>query len=194
MKAILAFAIGLFGFVGTSHAAGFYVEPGITWERSDNEVRWPAPLDNSTGNQQGLGVNLKLGMHISDAFFAGLNGYYSKPKFEQSANDYSADATSTLYGAVIGGQMPKFGLRIWAGYIFGGELDPDSSNNVDVKFTEAKGPMVGVGFHILKVSLNIEYMDLEYGKSSVEGPFTGELDNKLKSKLGLISVSLPLTL
>ncbi len=78
----------------------------------------------------------------------------------------------------------------------GGDLDPEESGGVDVKFSGAKGPKVGVGFKVLMVSLNLEYMDLKYDTSTLEeaGPVSGELDNKLENKVGLISVSMPLTL
>lgn len=184
-------------FISThAQAAGFYVEPGITYEKGDNELEWPAPLSDSTGNTKGLGVNLKLGFHAADSFFMGIDGSYSKPRFEQSATDYDADATSALYGVVLGAQMPVIGLRLWAGYIFGGDLDPEESGDIDVKFEDAKGPKVGLGFKILMVSLNIEYMDLEYNDSILEEPgsISGTLDNKLKNKVGLVSISMPLTL
>ncbi|WP_413942772.1 outer membrane beta-barrel protein [Bdellovibrio sp. HCB-162] len=184
-------------FISTqAKAVGFYIEPGITYEKGDNKLEWPAPLGDSTGNTRGLGVDLKLGMHVESSFFIALEGAYSKPHFEQSATNYDADAKSTLYGAVIGAQMPVVGLRIWAGYIFGGELDPDESGGVDVKFKDARGPKVGLGFKILMLSLNVEYMDLEYNDSVLEKPgsVAGSLDNKLKNKLGLVSVSIPLTL
>lgn len=182
--------------VGTPALAGFYVEPGITYERGDNEMSWSSPLTDSTGDSNGLGVNLKLGMHVKDSFFVGLDGSYSQPKFTHSATDYSADSTSTLYGAIIGGQMPVAGLRIWAGYIFGGELDPKSSGGYDVKFQEASGPKVGVGLKLLAVSINLEYMDLTYNKTIIQqaGPLSADTDKDLKNKLGVLSVSIPLTL
>lgn len=177
-------------------AAGFYIEPGITYEKGDNKLDWPSPLNDSTGNTKGLGVDLKLGFHVASTFFAGVEAAYSKVRFEQSATDYAADASSTLYGAILGAQMPVAGLRIWAGYIFGGDLDPDESGGVDVKFTGAHGPKVGIGIKIFMVSLNLEYMDLEYNDSKLEqaGPVTGSLDEKLKNKVGLVSISMPITL
>lgn len=182
--------------VGTPAFAGFYVEPGITYEKGDNEMSWASPLSDSTGDSNGFGVNLKLGMHVKNSFFVGLDGAYSQPKFKHSINGYDADSTSTLYGAVIGAQMPVAGLRIWAGYIFGGELDPKSSGGMDVKFEEAKGPKVGVGLKLFAVSLNLEYMDLTYGKTIIQeaGPLSADTDKDLKNKLGVLSVSIPLTL
>ncbi|WII71599.1 outer membrane beta-barrel protein [Bdellovibrio sp. 22V] len=192
----LCLLLVLFLLSNQAHAVGFYIEPGITYERGDNELDWPAPLSSSTGNQTGFGLNLKLGIHVNDVFFMGLDGSYSKPDFDNSATNYDAEAVSTTYGAILGAQMPGIGLRIWGGYIFGGDLDPDKSGDVDLKFTGAHGPKVGLGFRIFFVSLNVEYMDLQYNESELQeaGPVTGTFDEDLKNKVGLISVSIPLTL
>ncbi|MEN0059780.1 MAG: outer membrane beta-barrel protein [Bdellovibrio sp.] len=196
MKAWRKILIACSFLLPASALAGFYIEPGITYEKGDSELTWPSPLNNSTGDIKGLGFNLKLGFHVNSAFFMGLDGSYSKPKFENSATDYSADASSTLYGAVIGAQMPVAGLRLWGGYIFGGDLNPEEDGAVDVKFEGARGPKVGVGIKIFMISINFEYMDLEYDKSVLEkaGPVSGELDSKFKNKVGLVSLSFPLTL
>lgn len=182
--------------VASPAMANFYVEPSITYQKADNEVKWPSPLNSSTGDSKGFGFGLKLGFHINDVFFAGLDGHYSKPKFTNSATDYDATATETHYGAVIGAQMPVAGLRLWGGYVFGGELDPEKSGAVDVKFKDAKGPKIGVGFKVMMVSLNVEYAELEYDKSVLQevGPISGSFDSKLTNKMGMISVSMPLTL
>ena len=92
--------------------------------------------------------------------------------------------------------MPVAGLRLWGGYVFGGELDPEKSGAVDVKFKDAKGPKIGVGFKVMMVSLNVEYAELEYDKSVLQevGPISGSFDSKLTNKMGMISVSMPLTL
>lgn len=176
--------------------AGFYIEPGITYEKGDNTLDWPAPLSSSTGTTQGLGLDLKLGFDIASIFFAGVDASYSKPQFKNSANDYDASAISQTLGLIVGAQMPIVGLRIWGGYIFDGSLDPDQDGNIDVKFSGATGPKIGVGFKLFIVSANIEYMDLSYKTSTLEnaGPISGTLDSELKSKVGLISVSMPFTL
>lgn len=183
----------LLGF-SSSALAGLYLEPGVTYEQGDNELVWPSPLNSSTGKTKGMGVNLKLGFHAGGILFAGLDGSYSKPKFENSANNYDADATSSTYGAVLGLQMPLAGLRIWGGYVFGGELNPEESGGADVKFENAKGLKLGAGIRILLVSVNFEYMDLKYD-SVIEqaGPISGTLDEQLQNKVGMVSVSFPLT-
>ena len=192
-KLILTFGILATALVATPEAfAGFYVEPGITYESGDNTMDWPLVSD-STGKSKGLGFNVKLGYHANDVFFVGLDGSYSQPKFDSSAG-YEADATSMTYGLVLGAQMPIVGLRLWGGYILGGELDPKENNGFDAKFSDARGPKLGVGFKVLMVSLNLEYMDLEYQKSSVETSGVSVDLNNLKNKVGIVSVSFPLTL
>lgn len=190
---ILAATAGI--MLSTQSHAGFYIEPGITYESSDSALDFGI-LGTSTGTTQGLGVNLKLGYHADDVFFVGPDVSYSKPKFTLSTTNYDAAAASTMYGFIIGGQMPVVGLRIWGGYIFGGELNPEASGGFDVNFKDPQGLKVGVGFKVVMVSVNVEYMDLEYQTSAIEaaGPFSGSIDNKLKNKVGLVSVSFPLTL
>lgn len=194
LKLIVTGAVFL--FIASPAFAGFYVEPAITYQSSDSEITWPAPLDSSTGEDKGFGFGLKLGWHFNDMFFMGLDGHYSQPKFENSSVDYDEKAIQTHYGAILGVQMPVAGLRIWGGYVFGGELDPEKSGAVDVKFKEAKGPKIGVGFKLMMVSLNLEYIDLKYDKSVLEeaGPIAGTFDSKLENKMTVISVSMPLTL
>ncbi|MGZ3771339.1 MAG: outer membrane beta-barrel protein [Bdellovibrio sp.] len=196
MKYIGLLAVISVIFISNSSHAGFYIEPGLVYESGDNKLTWPAPLAESTGTTKGMGVNLKLGFHAASVFFMALDGTYTQPRFKQSVNNYEADAKSTLYGLTLGAQMPVIGIRLWAGYIFGGDLDPEESNGVDLKFQEAKGPKVGVGIRLFMLSLNVEYADLEYNKSILEkaGPITGTLDNKLKNKIVFASFSMPLTL
>lgn len=193
MLKVLAVAVSML-FTGSAFA-GFYIEPGVTFEKGDNTLDWPSPLNSSTGTTQGLGLDLKLGFHVDDILFVGLDGSYSQPKFENSATSYSAEATSTTYGAIIGAQMPVVGLRIWGGYVFGGELNPKQDGNVDVKFSEAQGLKLGAGIKLMLVSINFEYMDLQY-KSTLEEPgiVSGDLSEKLKNKVSILSVSFPLTL
>ncbi|MBO9666821.1 MAG: hypothetical protein J7501_08400 [Bdellovibrio sp.] len=172
--------------------AWFYLEPGVFYEGGNSTIEWPAPLSDSDGTTKGFGVDLKIGAHFAgDMLFVALDGSYSKPQFENSANHYKADATSTTYGAIIGIQTPVL-VRAWAGYVFGGTLDPDKDNGFDVKFEEAKGPKVGVGVKIAIVAINVEYMELTYSKGTIDvAPgVTGNLDD-YKNKVGMLNVSFP---
>ena len=194
MKYLRVLLFSVLGFICIqAQAVGFFLEPGVFYEKGDNDVQWPSPLSSSTGTTKGMGVDLKLGVHFDSVVFIALDGAYSKVKFENSAVNYSADGTSTIYSAVVGGQFPVFGLRLWGGYVFGGALDPDKDGVNDVKFDDPKGLKLGVGFKIFVASLNVEYLDIKYDKSKVEAPVSADFDSKLHNKVGLVSVSFPLT-
>jgi hypothetical protein len=176
-----------------AHAIGLYLEPGVFYEGGNNDVQWPSPLQSSTGTTKGFGADLKIGIHFDSVFFIAAEGSYSKVKFENSATNYSADATSTIYDGILGLQFPHFGLRGWAGYVFGGTLDPESSGSYDVKFDTPQGFKVGLGFKIAIVSINIEYMDIKYNNGHLDQPVATDFSDKLHNKVGMLSVSFPFT-
>lgn len=91
------------------------------------------------------------------------------------------------------------GLRVWGGYVMGGELDPEKDKNVDAKFKDAKGYRVGAGIKLGIASLNLEYQDLKYGTTEIEeaGVFTpgsNYNDVNLKNKSFILSVSFPIAI
>lgn len=180
-------------------SGGLFVEPVVTYESSDSSVDYPSPFSNSSGDINGLGVGVRLGFHLNEAFFLAADGRYSMPKFKDSTNNYDASSVSTNWAGVAGVQMPNIGLRVWGAYIFGGEIDPEKSNNVDIKFANATGYRVGAGFRLAVISLNLEYQDLKYDKATLQelGPFApGSTFNdvELKNKSWIASVSFPLEL
>ena len=88
---------------------------------------------------------------------------------------------------------------MWGTYIADGNLDPKEDNNVDLKFTKAKGSRFGVGFHVAVVSVNLEYQDIKYGSTELEklGPFSNinaQDDIELTEKGLVASVSFPMSL
>lgn len=180
----------------TSEPLGVFVEPFVSYEKGDSSIDYPSPFHSSSGDINGFGVGARLCIHIHDVIFLGLDGRYAKPKFKDSTNNLDSNATGYNYGAVLGVQTPVVGLRVWGTYVFGGQLDPESSNNVDLKFTEATGYRVGVGFRLAIVSLNVEYQDLKYGKTTLEaiGPFTPGADSNIdmRDKAWIASVSFPI--
>lgn len=176
---------------------GLFVEPAITYETSKSTLDWPAPFSDSTGSSKGFGLAARLGLHISEVVFIAADGRYSKPTFKNSANGYDATAEAMNLGAVLGVQMPEMGLRIWASSILTGSLNPERSQNTNVKFEDAKGYRVGVGFRVSSVSLNLEYQRLTYDKSTLEevGPIAPGLGlGKLDDASYIASVSFPLEL
>lgn len=178
--------------------AGLFVEPGITYQMNDTEVNWTSVFDNSTGKNNGLGLMARLGFHVSEAFFAGVDARYSMTKFEDSAFDKKVNAKSWNAAPVVGIQMPDYGIRLWGSYVLAGEIDPDkidsNTGDYDAKATEGKGYRVGVGFHVQSLSLNLEYQDLKYDKATVAHSLgTAEL-NEVKEKGFVASVSFPIEL
>lgn len=178
---------------------GLFVEPAITYEKIDTKTNYPSPLSDSTGTVEGFGLGARLGFHVSEAFFLGADVRYSMPQVKDSSVSYDAKATSLNWGPVVGMQMPDMGLRIWAGYIMNGELDPEKSGNFDVKLQEATGYRAGVGFRVSSVSLNLEYQNIKYGRAVLEqvGPFSpGQSFNSVspEAKGFVASVSFPLEL
>jgi hypothetical protein len=178
---------------------GLFVEPAITYEVGASTTNYPSPLSNSSGSTDGFGLGARLGFHMDEAFFFGMDARYGMPYFKDSSVNYSAKAVEWNLGPVVGLQMPNFGMRLWATYILGGEMNPDSSQKFDVKFLNPTGYRVGAGFRVAQLSLNVEYKQLRYGRARLEqiGPFasTSEFDSvNLNSNSWLASLSFPLAL
>ncbi|MBC7420060.1 MAG: outer membrane beta-barrel protein [Bdellovibrio sp.] len=190
--------LGFSSFAATTAlaAGGLFVEPMLTYERGDSTLEYPAPFLNSTGTISGVGLGARVGAHVNEVIFLALDARYAKPNFKNSSNNLDASSASYNYGPAVGVQTPLIGLRVWGSYVLGGELDPEESNNVDLKFTQAQGYRVGVGFQIIMLSLNLEYQDLKYGSTKVEkvGPFAASASDNinLKNKSYILSVSFPL--
>ncbi len=173
MNFLFKMLISIFLIIGISQKAlaldaiGLFIEPGITYEDGDTKTTYPAPLSNSTGKVKGFGVAARAGLHFLETLFVGLDLRYAMTDFTDSASNYSAKAISTNLSAVVGMQMPIVGLRLWAGYVTSGELNPDRSGSLDVKYTSGTGSRVGAGFRIAMVSLNLEYQNLKYTNASI---------------------------
>jgi hypothetical protein len=179
--------------------SGLFVEPAVTLELGTTSVDYPSPFSNSTGVSDGFGLGGKVGFHISEAFFVALDGRFSMPNFKDSSVNYDAKAIATNWGPVVGMQMPNLGLRIWGTLVLGGELNPEQSGSLDVRFAKASGLRIGTGFRISALSLNLEYQQLKYGESNLEqiGPFSSSSSFNnvtLENKSWIASVSFPLEL
>lgn len=199
-KALLLTTFAASLLVGQKSMAqlGLFVEPSVTYETSDSTVDYPAPAGNSDGHINGYGLGARLGIHVLDIVFVGVDGRYAQPHYSDSSG-YDASSVSTNWGPVVGIQMPIVGLRVWGAAVVDGEVNPESSNNYDVKFSQANGYRVGAGFQLFLVSLNLEYQDLKYKNTTVEGvgpfaPGSTTDDTNLKNKSWIVSVSFPLAL
>lgn len=179
---------------------GLFVEPMITYENLDSKVNYPNPFGDTKGELSGLGAGLRLGGHVFDTIFIGLDGRYSRPEYSANNGDYTADATAYNYGLVAGVQLPTpISLRVWGGYILGGEFDPERANNVDMRFEKGTGYRVGAGLMLAMVSINLEYQRINYDKAVLEsvGPFDPNdsfNDVEAKNDGYVLSVSFPLSL
>ncbi|MFN3454059.1 MAG: hypothetical protein ACK41T_03810 [Pseudobdellovibrio sp.] len=177
---------------------GLFVEPMITYEKGDTTTKYPV-FNDSKGDVDGFGLGARLGLHIGEIFFAGIDGRYAMPKFKDSNVGYDAKAVSTNYGPVVGVQTPVAGLRVWGSYVLGGSLNPEKSGNYNFKYDDAKGYRVGAGFYVAAVSLNVEYQDLKYGNATLEElggftPGTSFDDVELQNKSWVASISFPVEL
>lgn len=183
--------------VFAAEKAGLFVEPSVSFEISDFGVNYP--FASSSGDTNGFGLGARLGFHVSDAVFVGVDGRFSRLKFndENSVFNYDANANSFNVAPVVGMQMPGIGLRLWGSYIMASTLDP-SSESVDLKFSDGKGFRIGAGFRVQAVSLNLEYQKIDYGTTSIEeaGPITDTNTSgvKLKNEAWIASVSFPISL
>lgn len=185
-------------FVFADSSTGLFVEPAITYETSQFDVNYP--FANSSGDTNGFGLGARLGMHVNDVLFVGVDGRYSQLDFQDtnSVFDYDTRAENFNVAPVVGIQMPDIGLRVWGSYILTSTLDPKESNSLDIKFADGQGYRLGAGFKVYSVSLNLEYQNVDYNKTSIQqlGPITNSASDgvKLKNETWIASVSFPVSL
>jgi hypothetical protein len=186
--------------VHASDKGGLFVEPMLTYELGKGDVSFPKPFSSSDSKLRGWGVGTRLGVHVWDTVFIGADGRYSIPKFKDSSLGQDVKTKSWNVGPVVGLQMPTIvGLRAWGSWILAGQVDPEKDKGVDEKFGSANGWRVGAGFNILMLSLNVEYQDVKYDKTTVDqvGIFTtgfSSSDIVLNNKSWILSVSFPIAL
>lgn len=177
---------------------GIFVEPFLTYERNDIDVDFPSPLSGTSDKIDGFGLGARLGFHIHDIMFIGLDGRYSKPQYESDVLNGKGDADAYNLGATFGVQTPLAGLRVWGTYIFDGMLNPDSIDSVNVKFSKFTGYRIGAGLYVASFSINLEYQDADYDKTTLEevGVLSpGDADRfKAKSSGYILSVSFPIAI
>ena len=183
-----------------SHAemkpGGLFLEPAVTYESGTLKVTYPFPFSDSNETVTGYGFGLRLGGHIADIFILAADIRYAQPTYTSSALGSSASSKAINLGATVGLQTPIFGLRVWNTFILDGSLDPDTINNVNVKYEGFNGYRLGAGLYIAVVSVNLEYQEAKYKSTSVDraGPFAiGSLDNvNGTQKSYILSVSFPI--
>lgn len=192
--------MALTGVAKADDAAGFFVEPMLTWERGRGDVNFPSPINSQDTELDGFGVGARFGGHVWETIFLGVDARYSIPTFKSAGLNQDVDAKAWNVGPMVGAQMPfLIGLRGWASMIVAGEVDPDMGANVNEKFKSGLGFRVGAGFNIAFVSLNIEYQKIKYDKTQIEdvGVFAVNStrdDIELDNDSMILSVSFPLAI
>jgi hypothetical protein len=196
----LLFLLGFSTQALAVNAGGLFIEPMITYQKGEGDLKFPAPLRNSDVDLQGFGVGARLGFHILESIFIGADGRYSMLKYEDNGLNQDTDAKGWNVAPVAGLQMPTLlGLRVWGGYVLMGELDPDKNRNVDLRFKKPRGLRLGAGIKLGPTSLNLEYEKLKYDETAVDeaGVFTPgytSSDVELDTTAWILSVSFPISI
>lgn len=201
----LLFLVSFIACLGTAHAeegGGLFVEPMLTWERGRGDVNYPSPINSTDTELDGFGVGLRFGGHVYNSIFLGVDGRYSMPTFKNKSNllNIDTDAKAWNAGPVVGIQMPTaIALRVWAGWIVAGEVDPDKDKEVDAKFKSGQGYRIGAGVKLGFASLNVEYQNMKYDDTVLQevGVFTPNAtrsDVELSNESMILSVSFPVAI
>lgn len=201
-KSILGYLLGIYLIIvfqtSAMAAGGLFVEPMLTYESGDATVNFPAPFNSSESSINGLGIGARLGAHLLETVFVAADFRYSFPNYENAKTHIDTDATAYNYGIVAGVQVPAIiGLRLWAGYILGGGMDPDSDQHINVNFRDADGFRIGAGLMLAMVSLNLEYQHMNYAETTVENAsvFSGPTNSIQQDNNSIIlGVSFPIAL
>ncbi|MBC7743016.1 MAG: hypothetical protein H7061_12520 [Bdellovibrionaceae bacterium] len=148
---------------------GLYLEPMISAIREDSSINSAAfGTANSTGTTEGYGLGLRLGGHVSEILFLGIDGRYAKmSQTDAFFNKESSDVYN--FAPMIGVQTPIWGIRVLAGYVLLGENNPGANaQGVNLKFTEPRGWRLGAGLHAGPVGISLEYQNLMYNKTEIQ--------------------------
>lgn len=155
----------------TRSRGGLFVEPMLIYSKNDSTIKTsqlPLITDDTSGTINDAAIGARLGVHIGEVFILAADGRYGKSRFQDSSYQ-TADASNYNYGATAMVQTPVVGIQLFGTYILGGVFDPAAGNqNIDLKFTDARGYRVGAGLHIMAISLNLEYQDITYNNSIIE--------------------------
>ncbi len=176
-------------------SGGLFVEPMLIYSKNEASIKTsqlPLLTGDSSGTINDAAIGARLGFHVADIFILAADGRYGKSRFQDSLYS-TADGSNYNYGVTAGVQTPLAGIQLFGTYILGGVFDPAAgANNIDMKFTDARGYRVGAGLHILAVSVNLDYQDLTYNNSTIEsfGNFTVNQSSKVDATQRGYAVSL----
>lgn len=182
------------------NSGGLFIEPAITYESGSGDINLPSPFSNSESDLDGFGLGARVGFHIYESVFLGVDGRYSFVTFKENKINMDTDAKAWNVGPVIGLQMPtELGIRVWGSYVLAGEVDPDKDKEVDLKFKSGNGFRLGVGVKLLMVSVNAEYQKIKYDETRVQSLAVFDsgstTDNvSLDNESVVLSVSFPVSI
>jgi hypothetical protein len=184
----------------STKGSGLYLEPGAVYEFKGNgsiNGNFAGGANLLSGNETGPGGTLRVGANVYKIFFAGLEGLYLRDTQDTRLGNF----TGNEYGGGVfaGVQMPwVVGLRVWGGYLPWVVDDFDKTNGFRPHFSDGRGWKVGAGFRVSIVSINVEYMRLNFHSASVDidgGSSVGSSsDITHKQDAWLAGISFPLTL
>lgn len=181
-----------------ANEAGLFVEPMLTYERGKADLDLPTPFNSSDSTVNGFGLGLRLGLHVYESVFVGIDGRYSRPKYKNDDTRVDRLANSYNFGPIVGIQMPTpIAARVWGSYIMGGEMDVAQDGDVDYKFKKGEGYRIGGGIKLAAVSLNLEYQDIKYDETELSDAsiFSGTTSNAQQTNQSVIfSVSFPISI
>jgi hypothetical protein len=150
---------------------GLFVEPILSVSREDSTIKTgqlPIVTDDTSGTMEGLGVGARVGGHISEILALGVDGRYSRMRFNDSFYEASEGDMYNIGPSVVL-QTPIFGVRLLGTYIMAGQFNPGSGvQGLDAKFTDARGYRLGAGVHFAAVSVNVEYQNLRFNSTEIE--------------------------
>lgn len=154
----------------------FFAEPLLFIGQNEGDVKATGSnVGDDTADIREAGLGLRLGGYLGERFFLAADGRYGRSSFSDSFYK-DVDSNHMNYGVVAGVQTPWAGIRVWGTSVLGGELNPDEGDdNLDLKFTDARGYRVGAGLNIAAVSLNLEYQNIEYGDTDIESAGIGNV-------------------
>lgn len=203
MKLLLVLSLLTIGPVtafAQENSGGLFIEPAITYESGSGDINLPSPFSNSENDLDGFGLGARLGFHVYESIFIGVDGRYSFVTFKENKINMDTDAKAWNIGPVVGVQMPTdLGIRVWGSYILAGEVDPDKDKEVDLKFKSGNGFRLGVGIKLLMVSVNAEYQKIKYDETKVQSlaifdPGSTTNNVSLDNESVVLSVSFPVSI
>jgi len=178
-------------FSGSVHAA-IFVEPGRSYEFADSTIRYPEPLRERSSipiGPGGPGMAVRIGGDFAESFFTAIDARFLRPRVRDAVHAYESVANAFLWGPVVG-MIPWPGFRLWASWIAGGGITPDSGRGFNVRYHRARGFRMGMKFRVLFMNAHFEYQRATYGDLEIANVVNR--GSRLLDRSYVLSLSFPL--